>query len=34
LTTVIIGNSRTKLIRRGVNRWVYTPRGYVISKGH
>jgi cobalt-precorrin 5A hydrolase / precorrin-3B C17-methyltransferase len=28
LTVVLIGNSRTRLIERGVNRWLYTPRGY------
>ncbi|OHC76589.1 MAG: precorrin-3B C(17)-methyltransferase [Rhodospirillales bacterium RIFCSPLOWO2_12_FULL_58_28] len=28
LTLVLIGNSRTKAIKRGVNRWVFTPRGY------
>jgi cobalt-precorrin 5A hydrolase/precorrin-3B C17-methyltransferase len=28
LTVVLIGNSRTRLIERGANRWLYTPRGY------
>ena len=28
LTMVLIGNSQTRLIERGVRRWVYTPRGY------
>jgi cobalt-precorrin 5A hydrolase/precorrin-3B C17-methyltransferase len=28
LTVVLVGNSRTRLIERGVNRWLYTPRGY------
>jgi cobalt-precorrin 5A hydrolase/precorrin-3B C17-methyltransferase len=28
LTLVLVGSSRTRLIERGVNRWVYTPRGY------
>jgi len=28
LTVIVVGNSRTKAIRRGVNDWVYTPRGY------
>jgi precorrin-3B methylase len=25
---VLIGSSRTRLIVRGSQRWVYTPRGY------
>ncbi|MCW9033032.1 MAG: precorrin-3B C(17)-methyltransferase [Rhodospirillales bacterium] len=28
LTLVLIGNSNTKLIKRGENTWIYTPRGY------
>lgn len=28
LTVVLIGCSRTRAIVRGVNRWLYTPRGY------
>ena len=28
LTLVLIGNSQTRNIERGQNRWVYTPRGY------
>ncbi|MBL6958293.1 MAG: precorrin-3B C(17)-methyltransferase [Rhodospirillales bacterium] len=28
LTLVLIGNGQTRLIERGVGRWVYTPRGY------
>jgi precorrin-3B methylase len=28
LTLVLIGNEQTRLIERGVGRWVYTPRGY------
>jgi cobalt-precorrin 5A hydrolase / precorrin-3B C17-methyltransferase len=28
LTLVLIGSSRTRLIVRGSQRWVYTPRGY------
>jgi cobalt-precorrin 5A hydrolase/precorrin-3B C17-methyltransferase len=28
LTTVLVGNSQSRVIDRGVNRWVYTPRGY------
>jgi cobalt-precorrin 5A hydrolase/precorrin-3B C17-methyltransferase len=28
LTLVLIGSSRTRLIRRGAGHWVYTPRGY------
>ncbi len=28
LTVVLVGNSRTRLVERGVNRWLYTPRGY------
>ena len=28
LTLVVIGNSQTRLTRRGEGRWVYTPRGY------
>ena len=28
LTLVLIGNSQTRLIKRGMNEWVYTPRGY------
>lgn len=31
LTTVIVGCTRTRLIERGVNRWVYTPRGYATK---
>ena len=28
LTLVMIGSSETRAVTRGVNRWVYTPRGY------
>jgi len=28
LTLVLIGNSQTRCVERGVGRWVYTPRGY------
>lgn len=28
LTVVLVGSSRTRVIARGVRRWVYTPRGY------
>ncbi len=28
LTLVLIGSSNSRLIERGVGRWVYTPRGY------
>lgn len=28
LTMIVIGCSRTRLIRRGERRWLYTPRGY------
>ena len=28
LTVIVVGNSRTKVVERGVGRWVYTPRGY------
>jgi len=28
LTLVLVGNDQTRLIERGENRWVYTPRGY------
>jgi len=28
LTLVLIGNSQSRLTERGVNRWLYTPRGY------
>ncbi len=28
LTLVLIGNSQTRLIKRGINKWVYAPRGY------
>ncbi len=28
LTLVLIGNSKTKLIKRGEKSWIYTPRGY------
>jgi cobalt-precorrin 5A hydrolase / precorrin-3B C17-methyltransferase len=28
LTVIVVGNSQTKMVERGVGRWVYTPRGY------
>ena len=28
LTVIVVGNSQTKVVERGVGRWVYTPRGY------
>jgi cobalt-precorrin 5A hydrolase/precorrin-3B C17-methyltransferase len=28
LTMVLVGNSQSRVVHRGVNRWVYTPRGY------
>ncbi|MBM08762.1 MAG: precorrin-3B C(17)-methyltransferase [Magnetovibrio sp.] len=28
LTLVLIGNSQTRLIKRGINSWIYAPRGY------
>lgn len=28
LTVILIGNRQTRLITRGMSRWVYTPRGY------
>jgi len=28
LTLVLVGNNQTRLIERGENTWVYTPRGY------
>ena len=28
LTLVLIGNSQTRIVKRGSNKWVYTPRGY------
>jgi len=28
LTMVLVGNSQSRVVDRGVNRWVYTPRGY------
>lgn len=28
LTMVLVGSSQSRVIDRGVNRWVYTPRGY------
>jgi cobalt-precorrin 5A hydrolase / precorrin-3B C17-methyltransferase len=31
LTVILIGNSQTREIQRGVNRWVYTPRGYLAK---
>ncbi len=31
LTIVLIGSSTTRAIRAGVNRWVYTPRGYAVQ---
>jgi cobalt-precorrin 5A hydrolase/precorrin-3B C17-methyltransferase len=31
LTIVLIGSSRTRLIRRGTHRFVYTPRGYAAK---
>ena len=31
LTLVLIGNSQSRLIKRGGRRWVYTPRGYAAK---
>ena len=28
LTTVLIGSSKTRYIKRGLKEWIYTPRGY------
>ena len=28
LTMVLVGSSQSRVIDRGVNTWVYTPRGY------
>ncbi len=28
LTMIVVGNSQTRTIARGMRRWVYTPRGY------
>jgi len=28
LTMVLVGSSQSRVIERGVNKWVYTPRGY------
>ena len=33
LTLVLIGNSQTRIIKRGMNKWVYTPRGYTSKLG-
>ncbi len=32
LTVILIGNSQTRLITRGMSRWVYTPRGYASKR--
>jgi len=31
LTLVLIGNSQSRYVERGVGRWVYTPRGYAAK---
>jgi len=31
LTLVLIGNSQSLELKRGINRWVYTPRGYAAK---
>ena len=31
LTLVLVGSSATRHIRRGMNEWVYTPRGYAAK---
>ena len=31
LTLVLIGNSQTRLTKRGERDWVYTPRGYAAK---
>jgi len=31
LTLVLVGNSQSRVIARGVNRWLYTPRGYAAK---
>jgi cobalt-precorrin 5A hydrolase/precorrin-3B C17-methyltransferase len=33
LTVILVGNRQTRLIRRGMARWVYTPRGYACKRG-
>ncbi|MSO91970.1 MAG: precorrin-3B C(17)-methyltransferase [Rhodospirillales bacterium] len=33
LTVILIGNRETRAIASGVNRWVYTPRGYARKAG-
>lgn len=32
LTVILVGNSQTRLIGRGMSRWVYTPRGYASKR--
>jgi cobalt-precorrin 5A hydrolase / cobalt-factor III methyltransferase / precorrin-3B C17-methyltransferase len=32
LTVVLVGSSRTRLIERGMHRFVYTPRGYATKR--
>jgi cobalt-precorrin 5A hydrolase/precorrin-3B C17-methyltransferase len=32
LTLVLVGNSQSRVVERGVNRWVYTPRGYAKKR--
>jgi precorrin-3B methylase len=32
LTVILIGNSQTRLVTRGMSRWVYTPRGYAQKR--
>lgn len=31
LTLVLVGNSQSRVVERGVNRWLYTPRGYAAK---
>ncbi|MBL8659629.1 MAG: precorrin-3B C(17)-methyltransferase [Rhodospirillales bacterium] len=32
LSVILVGNRQTRLISRGMNRWVYTPRGYAHKR--
>ncbi len=32
LSVILVGNRQTRLISRGMSRWVYTPRGYARKR--
>lgn len=33
LTVILVGNTQTRRVARGMSRWVYTPRGYANKRG-